>query len=120
TRNGTVVLKFFLNVSRDEQRKRFLERLEDPNKHWKFSDNDLKEREFWDDYMNAYEGCLDATSTEWAPWHIVPADHKWVTRALVATVVTKAIERLDLKYPEVPAAKRELIAAAKKKLEAEE
>ncbi len=119
TRNGTVVLKFFLNVSKDEQSKRFLERLNDPDKHWKFSANDLKERGFWDDYMAAYEDCLSATSTEWAPWHVIPANHKWVTRALVATVITNAIERLDLKYPDVPPEKQQMIAGARKKLEAE-
>jgi len=119
TRNGTVILKFFLNVSKDEQRKRFLERLDDPTKHWKFSDSDLKERGYWDDYMSAYEDCISATSTECAPWHVIPADHKWVSRAMVAHVVTTAICDLDLRYPEVPPAKKELIAAAKKALESE-
>jgi PPK2 family polyphosphate:nucleotide phosphotransferase len=117
--NGTVILKFFLNVSKDEQRRRFLQRLDDPDKHWKFSDSDLKERGFWDDYMNAYEDCLRATSTEWAQWHVIPADHKWVTRTMVAAVVTAAIGSLDLNYPEVPPAKRQGIANAKKKLQAE-
>jgi PPK2 family polyphosphate:nucleotide phosphotransferase len=120
TQNGTVILKFFLNVSKDEQRQRFLERLEDPAKHWKFSDSDLKERGFWDDYMKTYEDCLSETSTKWAPWYVVPADHKWVSRALVAQVVTRAIEELDLQYPEVSAAKKEQIAAAKKQLEQDE
>ena len=83
TRNGTVVLKFFLHVSKDEQRKRFLKRLEDPTKHWKFSADDLTERGFWKDYMKAYEEAISATSTKWAPWYIIPADHKWVTRGLV-------------------------------------
>ena len=85
-RNGTVVLKFFLHVSKDEQRKRFLKRLEDPRKHWKFSAADLVERGFWDDYMKAYEDAIGATSTKWAPWYIIPADHKWVTRGLVARI----------------------------------
>jgi PPK2 family polyphosphate:nucleotide phosphotransferase len=119
TQNGTVVLKFFLNLSKEEQRKRFLDRLSDPSKHWKFSDSDLKERGFWDDYMDAYETCLSETSTKWAPWHVIPADYKWVSRALVAHVVTRTIEGLDLKYPEVSAAKMEQIAAAKKQLEKE-
>ena len=119
TQSGTVILKFFLNLSRDEQRKRFVERLDDPAKHWKFSDSDMKERGFWDDYMSAYEDCLNATSTAWAPWHIIPADRKWVSRTMVAHLVTSTIQSLDLKYPDVPAAKREQIAAAKKKLEAE-
>src|SRR5579862_5129672 len=91
TRNGTVILKFFLNLSKEEQRKRFLQRLDDPTKHWKFSDSDMKERGYWDDYMDAYESCLSATSTEWAAWHVIPADHKWVARAMVAKVVTTAI-----------------------------
>jgi len=119
TQNGTVILKFFLNISKEEQRKRFLERLDDPTKHWKFSDSDLAERGFWDDYMRAYENCLSATSTEWAPWHVIPADYKWVTRALVATIVTTTIQGLDLEYPEVTPQKHQLIADAKKKLEAE-
>jgi len=115
--NGTVVLKFFLNVSKGEQRRRFLERLENPDKHWKFSDADLAERGFWDDYMSAYEQCLSATSTKWAPWHVIPADHKWVSRAMVAHIVSAAIESLDLKYPEVTAEKQRLIAAARQQLE---
>jgi PPK2 family polyphosphate:nucleotide phosphotransferase len=119
TANGTVVLKFFLNVSKDEQRLRFLQRLEDPKKHWKFSDADMKERGFWDAYMDAFEDCLNETSTKWAPWHVIPADHKWVARAMVAKVVSAAIESLDLKYPPVPDEKKKQIAAAKKMLEAE-
>lgn len=120
TRNGTVILKFFLNVSKEEQRQRFLARLEDPTKHWKFSDSDMKERGYWNEYMDAYERCIAATSTEWAPWHVIPADHKWVSRAMVAHIVTSAIHALDLQYPEVPKAKREQIAAARKQLQAEE
>jgi PPK2 family polyphosphate:nucleotide phosphotransferase len=119
TQNGTVILKFFLNLSKQEQAKRFLQRLDDPAKHWKFSDSDLKERGYWNDYMDAYENCLNATSTEWAPWHVIPADHKWVSRAMVAHVVTTTVAQLDLKYPEVPPAKREQITAAKKVLESE-
>jgi PPK2 family polyphosphate:nucleotide phosphotransferase len=117
TQNGTVILKFFLHLSKEEQRKRFLERLNDPDKHWKFSDSDMKERGYWDDYMRAYEDCLSATSTEWAPWHVIPADYKWVTRAMVATIITTAIQGLDLKYPEVTPEKQKQIAAAKKELE---
>jgi len=120
TRNGTVILKFFLNISKDEQRKRFLERLDDPNKHWKFSDSDMKERGFWDDYMAAFEDCIRATSTEWAPWYVIPANHKWVSQAMVAHLVANAIAKLELKYPEVPAAKREQIDAARKLLTKEE
>ena len=101
SRSGTVVLKFFLNVSKDEQSKRFLDRLNDPKKHWKFSSADLAERSHWNDYQKAYEDALSATSTKWAPWYVIPADHKWVTRALVAAAIVKAIEGLELKYPEV-------------------
>jgi PPK2 family polyphosphate:nucleotide phosphotransferase len=120
TQNGTVILKFFLNLSKKEQAKRFLDRLNDPDKHWKFSDSDMKERDFWDDYMDAYESCIEATSTDWAPWYVIPADHKWVSRAMVSHIVTTTIEGLDLKYPEVTKEKRARIAAAKKQLEAED
>jgi PPK2 family polyphosphate:nucleotide phosphotransferase len=119
TRNGTVVLKFFLYISKDEQRKRFLKRLEDSRKHWKFSAADLVERGFWGDYMKAYEEALSATSTKWAPWYIIPANHKWVTRALVARIVTSTSERLDLRYPEVSADQETAIEQARKQLEAE-
>jgi PPK2 family polyphosphate:nucleotide phosphotransferase len=119
TRNGTIVLKFFLHLSKDEQRKRFLKRLEDPHKHWKFSAADLAERGFWDDYMKAYEEAISATSTKWAPWYIIPADHKWVSRAFVARIVTQALESLDLRYPEVTDAQRAIIEEARKQLEKE-
>jgi PPK2 family polyphosphate:nucleotide phosphotransferase len=119
TRNGTVVLKFFLNVSKDEQRKRFIKRLEDPRKHWKFSAADLKERGFWDDYMKAYEQALSATSTRWAPWYIIPADHKWVTRGLVARILATTIDGLDLHYPEVTEEQKAEIEKARGQLEAE-
>ncbi len=119
TRNGTVILKFFLHISKDEQRKRLIKRLKDPKKHWKFSAADIAERAFWNDYMKAYEEAISATSTKWAPWHIIPADHKWVSRALVARFVTTTIESLDLKYPDVSDAQRAAIAEAKKQLEAE-
>jgi PPK2 family polyphosphate:nucleotide phosphotransferase len=116
TQNGTVILKFFLNISKEEQRKRFLERLEDPAKHWKFSSHDLEERGYWDDYMDAYEACLRETSTKWAPWHVIPANHKWVARAMVATVVVRAIHALDLRYPDIAPEKMKEIAAAKQAL----
>ena len=118
-RNGTVVLKFFLNVSKGEQKRRFLERLDRPEKNWKFSTSDLTERGYWDNYMEVYEDAIGATSTEWAPWYVVPADYKWVTRAVVADVVTTAIRGLGLKYPEVTDAQRKLLADARKELEAE-
>jgi PPK2 family polyphosphate:nucleotide phosphotransferase len=116
TRNGTMVLKFFLHVSKDEQRKRFLKRLEDPGKHWKFSAGDLTERGFWKDYMKAYEEAISATSTKWAPWYIIPADHKWVTRGLVARILVSTIDKLDLRYPEVTPEQQEAIEVAKKQL----
>ncbi len=119
TRNGTVILKFFLHLSKGEQRKRFLKRLKDPTKQWKFSPDDLKERAFWDDYMTAFENTINATSTKWAPWHIIPADHKWVSRALVAGIIIKAAEALDLDYPKVTKEQRAILAEAKKQLESE-
>ncbi len=118
-RNGTIILKFFLHLSKDEQRKRFLKRLRDPTKQWKFSPDDLKERGFWNDYMKAFEDAISATSTKWAPWYIIPADHKWVSRSLVARIVTKATESLDLRYPEVTSEQRAIIAEARKQLEAD-
>ncbi|MCI0704665.1 MAG: polyphosphate kinase 2 family protein [Planctomycetia bacterium] len=117
-RNGTVILKFFLNVSKDEQKRRFLERLDRPEKNWKFSASDMAERGFWDDYMAAYEDALSATSTEWAPWYVIPADYKWVTRGLVADIITTSIQALNLKYPEVTD-ERKLLSDARKKLGAE-
>jgi PPK2 family polyphosphate:nucleotide phosphotransferase len=118
-RNGTVILKFFLHVSRAEQKRRFLERLDRPEKHWKFSASDLAERAFWDEYMGAYEDALGATSTDWAPWYVVPADHKWAARSVVADVVTSAIRGLDLKHPEVTEQQRKALADARQRLENE-
>lgn len=118
-RNGTVILKFFLNVSLQEQKKRFLERLTDPAKHWKFNAADLEERKLWKDYMRAYEEAITATSTEWAPWYIIPADHKWTARAAVSGIVSREIERLDLKPPKLTAAQERELATARKSLEAE-
>jgi PPK2 family polyphosphate:nucleotide phosphotransferase len=115
-RNGTLVLKFFLNISKNEQRQRFLDRLNDPNKHWKFSIGDLAEREYWDDYREAYELAITATSTEHAPWYIVPADHKWVTRTVVATVLVEAIRSLDLAYPELTDERKKLLEEVREKL----
>jgi PPK2 family polyphosphate:nucleotide phosphotransferase len=116
TRNGTKVLKFFLHISKDEQRQRFIERVNDPKKHWKFSSSDMAERERRDDYMRAYEQALSATSTKWAPWYVVPANHKWVGRTMVAAIVTSSIAALDLKYPEVTPEQAEQIAQAKRRL----
>ncbi len=119
TRNGTLILKFFLHLSKNEQRKRFLDRIKDPKKHWKFSAADLAERAYWKEYQAAYEQMLEATSTKHAPWYVIPADHKWVTRAAVSRIVTREISALDLRYPEVTDEKRKQIAQAKKQLEKE-
>jgi len=119
TRNGTLVLKFFLHLSKDEQRRRFLDRVNEPDKHWKFSSNDLVERSFWKEYEEAYEEMLEATSTKHAQWHVIPADHKWVSRVMVAGIVTRAIQSLELRYPALTEEKRRQIAAAKKQLESE-
>jgi PPK2 family polyphosphate:nucleotide phosphotransferase len=115
-RNGTVILKFFLNVSKGEQKRRFLERLQRPDKHWKFSAADLAERAHWGRYMKAYSDCLSATSTRWAPWYVIPADHKWVARAVVADVITTTLRSLDLKYPDVTIMQRAALATAKQRL----
>jgi PPK2 family polyphosphate:nucleotide phosphotransferase len=115
-RNGVVVLKFFLHVSKKEQKKRFLERLENPEKNWKFSANDAKEREFWNDYMDAYEDTIRNTATKHAPWYVVPADNKWFTRVVVAAAVISALDALDLAYPEVGKEQQAELAAAKKVL----
>jgi len=115
-RSGTIVLKFFLHVSKSEQKKRFLERLNRPDKHWKLSPSDFAEREYWSDYMSAYEDALEATSTKWAPWHVVPADHKWATRAVVADIVTSAIRSLDLHFPEIGDEQKTWIAQTREKL----
>ncbi len=118
-RNGTVVLKFFLHVSKDEQKRRFMERLERPDKHWKFSAADLVERGYWDQYQQAYEDTVTATSTKWAPWYVVPADHKWATRAIVADIITTTIEALDLSFPKLTDKQVEALKAAKTKLQNE-
>jgi PPK2 family polyphosphate:nucleotide phosphotransferase len=116
TRNGVVIRKFFLHVSNKEQKKRFLERIEEPEKNWKFSANDANEREHWDDYMEAYEDMIQNTATKAAPWYVVPADNKWFTRVVVAAAVIEALDSLDLKYPKVNNSKLKELAAAKKAL----
>src|SRR4029453_12863397 len=98
--------KFFLNVSRNEQKKRFMERLDNPQKHWKFSPADVRERGFWNDYMHAFEQAIRATASKHAPWFVVPADNKWFTRLLVAAAIVEAVEKLDLAYPTVDAKKK--------------
>jgi PPK2 family polyphosphate:nucleotide phosphotransferase len=101
TRNGVVIRKFFLHLSKGEQKRRFLQRLDDPDKNWKFSANDATEREYWKDYMDAYEETIRNTATEYAPWYVVPADNKWFTRVVVAAAVIEALSSLDLAYPKV-------------------
>jgi PPK2 family polyphosphate:nucleotide phosphotransferase len=118
-RNGTVIRKFFLHLSRQEQRRRLMERLDDPLKNWKFEPSDLDERARWSDYMRAYEQALSRTSTRHAPWYIIPADHKWFTRLAIAEVVVGALQSLDLGLPKLAADQLEALAAARKRLEAE-
>jgi PPK2 family polyphosphate:nucleotide phosphotransferase len=115
-RNGVVVRKFFLHLSKQEQRKRLLSRLEEPEKNWKFSTADLHERERWRDYMRAYEDMIRHTATKNAPWYVVPADHKWFTRLVVAEVIVETLESLKLSYPEVDQAKRKELAAVRRAL----
>jgi PPK2 family polyphosphate:nucleotide phosphotransferase len=111
-RQGTIILKFFLHLSRKEQKKRFMERLDKPDKHWKFSPADVHERAFWDSYMHAFEEAIRATASKRAPWYVVPADNKWFTRLVVAAAIVQAVEELDLAYPTIGAeAKKELQAA---------
>lgn len=114
--NGVVIRKFFLHLSKKEQKQRLLSRLEEPDKNWKFSKADLSERKHWKDYMGAYEAMIKHTATEQAPWHVIPADHKWFTRLAVAEVVVDALESLHLAYPEVDRAKRKELAAVRKGL----
>jgi len=118
-RNGTIVLKFFLHLSKKEQKRRFLERLTNPEKHWKFSAADMAERAHWKEYQQAFEDAFASTSTKWAPWHIIPADRKYVAHALVADLVVDAITSLKLKYPEVTPEKMKSLTAARRELEAE-
>lgn len=117
--NGTHVLKFFLNVSREEQKKRFLARINEPAKNWKFSAADIKERGFWYDYMNAYEDAMENTSTDHAPWYVIPADKKWFTRLAVSEIIVKKLESMNLHYPKVTEEQLANLAAAKNTLEAE-
>ena len=118
-RNGYTILKFFLNVSREEQKKRFLERLDEPEKNWKFSEQDVKERGHWNEYMAAFEDALQSTSTRHAPWYVIPADHKWIARSLVAGIIAKAIQELPLEIPVVSPERKLAFAEARKQLEGE-
>ncbi len=110
--NGTVVIKFFLNVSEEQQKRRFLQRIDDESKNWKFSLSDLKEREYWDDYMEAYSDMLTETSTEYAPWYVIPADHKWFMRYAVGQIIVERLGALDLQYPKIDDAARERLKEA--------
>jgi PPK2 family polyphosphate:nucleotide phosphotransferase len=118
-RNGTAIVKFFLHISKKEQRERFFARLEDPHKQWKFTPADLAERAHWREYMKAYEDALGATSTECAPWYVIPANHKWIARAAVASILADTIHSLNLKYPKVNEEQRKVLIQAKKQLNGE-
>jgi PPK2 family polyphosphate:nucleotide phosphotransferase len=115
-RNGTHIAKFFLHISKEEQRKRFIERIDDPRKNWKFSQADVQERAFWDDYMKAYGKCLSATSTDEAPWYIVPADDKHNARLIVSRIILDMLEGLNMRYPKVGAARRRELEAIRAQL----
>ena len=119
-RNGVIVRKFFLHVSKAEQRRRFLERLNEPKKNWKFSAADVKERQHWDEYMDAYEDMIRHTATKDAPWHVVPADNKWFTRLVVASAIIETLQSLDLHFPKVGREKLKELAAAKRSLMSEQ
>ena len=119
TENGTVILKFYLHVSKGEQKKRFLERIDNPEKNWKFSVADAQERKHWDKYMEAYEEMMEATSTEYAPWFVVPADDKWFTRLVIGAIIANQFEKLKLSYPTVSKEPREQLKLAKRELMAE-
>ncbi|WP_295671154.1 polyphosphate kinase 2 family protein [uncultured Mucilaginibacter sp.] len=116
TENGTVIIKFFLNVSKEEQKQRFLQRIEDPEKNWKFSVADIYEREFWDDYMKAYEKAIQETSTESCPWYVLPADKKWFTRIAISAIILDSLKGLKLKYPVLPKVEKTKLEEAKKLL----
>jgi PPK2 family polyphosphate:nucleotide phosphotransferase len=119
TRNGVAVVKFFLHVSKGEQKRRFMERLDQPEKNWKFSASDVAERGYWSEYQDAYEEAIQNTASKHAPWYVVPADNKWFTRLVVAAAVVDAIAKLDLHYPKIDSEKRKALVAARQKLEAE-
>lgn len=117
--NGVMVLKFFLNVSKEEQKKRFLERIDEPDKNWKFSVTDVKERGYWDAYMKAYEDAFNHTSTDWAPWHVIPADRKWFTWLAVSELILRKLKELDLEYPSATEDHRRELLRAKEMLDDE-
>ena len=113
TRQGTIILKFFLHLSRKEQKKRFMERLDKPEKYWKFSSADVHERAFWDDYMQAFEEAIRATAGQHAPWYVVPADNKWFTRLVVAAAIVEAVDNVELSYPQIDAVKKKELVTAR-------
>lgn len=117
--NGTTIIKIFLNVSQKEQKKRFLDRINEPDKNWKFSSGDLPERALWDQYMSAYEEAINETSKDYAPWYVIPADHKWFTRVAAIQVIIDAMQKMDLEYPKLSAKETAALADAKKELESE-
>jgi PPK2 family polyphosphate:nucleotide phosphotransferase len=117
TRNGVVIRKFFLHVSKEEQKRRFMTRLDEPEKNWKFSDADVHERKYWDDYMNAYEDMIRHTSTPDAPWYVVPADHKWFTHIAVSSAIIQTLEDMDLQFPKVDKERRKQLEAARQALQ---
>lgn len=119
TRNGTTIIKFFLNVSKDEQRRRFIKRLTDPDRLWKYSPSDMKARAVWDDYQRVYQDVIAKTSTPWAPWHVIPADNKWLMRSLVITAITETISAMDVDFPKVSMADMKQFKAELKLLRAE-
>ena len=119
SRNGYLILKFFLHVSKKEQKKRFMERLDFPDKNWKFSATDARERQYWDSYMDSFEQMVRNTATEYAPWHVIPADNKWFTRLAVSDTIVDAMEKLNLKFPKIDDAKKKELAAARKILMSE-
>ncbi len=118
-RNGTIILKFFLHLSKREQSQRFLDRINRPEKNWKFSANDMHERRFWDEYMRAFEAVFEHTSTPWAPWFIVPADHKWFSRVVISEAICSRLEALDLQYPTLPESQMQELQDAKERLQQE-
>jgi polyphosphate kinase 2 (PPK2 family) len=120
TDNGTIVLKFFLNVSKKEQKKRFLERIENPAKNWKFSSVDVNERRYWDDYMKAYSDMLTATSTKYAPWYVIPADKKWFMRYAVSNIIINRFKDLNIDFPNLPRSERDKLDKCRHMLEIEE
>jgi polyphosphate kinase 2 (PPK2 family) len=116
-RNGTVIRKFFLHLSEKEQKRRFMARLDEPEKNWKFSAADVHEREYWDDYQKAYEDMIRKTATKHAPWYVVPSDNKWFTHLVISAVIAETLEEIGVSFPKVDAAKRKELQAARQTLE---